>query len=67
MLSRNGNKHLNDAIKSKIITLKLYSTLTNAEIAEECECCVSNRLFHSFSSQIISLVIFIIFLNVVYK
>lgn len=41
MLVRDGNKHLNDAVKSKIITMKTHSSLTNQEIAEQCDCSVS--------------------------
>lgn len=41
MLSREGSKHLNDAMKSKVVSLKQYSKLTNLEIANECECSVS--------------------------
>lgn len=41
MLARQDRKHLNDAIKSKIITLKNHSILTNQEIANECQCSVS--------------------------
>lgn len=50
MLARDGTKHLNDAVKSKIITLKCYSTLNNKEISEDCDCSVSKRpllnIFH---------------------
>lgn len=45
MLSREGGKHLNDAIKSKIVTMKSFSSLTNQEIANECHCSVSKITF----------------------
>lgn len=38
MISRDGRKHLNDALKSKIVAMKQYTTLTNQAIAQECEC-----------------------------
>lgn len=41
MLSREAGKHLNDAVKSKIITMKSFSSFNNQEIANECECSVS--------------------------
>lgn len=41
MFSRDGTKHLNDALKSKIVSLKLYTAHTNEEISEQCECSVS--------------------------
>lgn len=39
MISRNGRKHLNDAVKSKIITMKRFTHFTNQQIAQECQCC----------------------------
>lgn len=45
MLSRDGRKHLNDAVNSKIIALKNFTTQTNTEIAEQCDCSVSSRPF----------------------
>lgn len=41
MLSREAGKHLNDAVKSKIITMKSFTSLKNREIANECDCSVS--------------------------
>lgn len=49
MLCRVGNKHLNDAIKSKIVTLKLFTALTNEEIANQCSCAVSSNCIYIFN------------------
>lgn len=38
MISRDGRKHLNDAVKAKIVSLKRYTRLNNQEIAQECQC-----------------------------
>lgn len=40
MLSRAKKEHLNDALKSKIVTMKSFTQHTNEKIAEECQCSV---------------------------
>lgn len=45
MEGREGNKHLSDAVKAKIITLKNFTNMTYAEIAEECNCSVSFKFY----------------------